>query len=83
MLEDLHTIPNIPTEQNRLLRLHHPSFRDFLLDKARCENRSWVDEKQVHKDLADHCVQFMSDTLKRDICGFQAPGTLAAGVDGG
>jgi NACHT domain len=83
MLEDLHAILNIPTERNRPIRLHHPSFRDFLLDKARCENRFWVDEKQAHEDLADHCVQLMSNTLKQDICGLQAPGTLAAGVDSG
>ena len=47
-LEDLHAILDIPADQNRPLRLHHPSFRDFLLDKDRCGNPNfWVDEKQA------------------------------------
>ena len=36
MLKDLHAILDIPADQTRPLRLHHPSFRDFLLDRERC-----------------------------------------------
>ncbi len=35
-LEDLHAILDILEEQTRPLRLHHPLFCDFLLDKNRC-----------------------------------------------
>lgn len=35
-LDDLHSILNIPEDPTRPIRLHHPSFRDFLLDKSRC-----------------------------------------------
>jgi hypothetical protein len=38
ILEDLHAILDIPENLIRPLRLHHPSFRDFLLDKNRCGN---------------------------------------------
>ena len=31
-LEELHTILHIPEEPSRLIRLHHPLFRDFLLN---------------------------------------------------
>ena len=34
--EDLYTILDVPEDPTRLLRLHHPSFRDFLLNKDRC-----------------------------------------------
>ena len=37
-LEDLYAILDIPEDQTRPLRLHHPSFRDFLLNKDRCGN---------------------------------------------
>ena len=37
-LEDLYTILNIPEDRTRPIRLHHPSFRDFLLDKTRCSD---------------------------------------------
>ena len=33
---DLHAILDIPKDLTRPLRLHHPSFRDFLLNKDRC-----------------------------------------------
>jgi hypothetical protein len=35
-LEDLYAILDIPEDRTRPIRLHHPSFRDFLLDKTRC-----------------------------------------------
>jgi hypothetical protein len=45
-LEDLHAILDIPKDQIRLLRLHHPSFRDFLLEKERCGDLNfWADGK--------------------------------------
>ena len=82
-LEDLHAILDIPADQNRPLRLHHPSFRDFLLDKDRCGNPNfWVDEKQAHQRLAESCMRLMSASLKQDICGQNAPGVLVANVEG-
>ena len=81
-LEDLHAILDIPADQNRPLRLHHPSFRDFLLDKDRCGDPNfWVDEKQAHQRLAESCIRLMSASLKQDICGQNAPGVLVANVE--
>jgi hypothetical protein len=37
-LADLYAVLDIPTGTNRPLRLHHPSFRDFLIDKERCSD---------------------------------------------
>jgi hypothetical protein len=77
----LHAILNVPQNQNHPIRLLHPSFRDFLLDKQRCYDQSfWVDEKQAHRLLADGCIRLMSASLKQDICGVDAPGTLVANV---
>ncbi|PQE23326.1 WD40 YVTN repeat-like-containing domain protein [Rutstroemia sp. NJR-2017a BBW] len=80
-VEDLHAIIDIPEDQNRSLRLHHPSFRDFLLNKERCgDTNFWVDEKQIHQTLAFNCIKLMSTILKQDICGQKAPGTLVTDV---
>ena len=59
-LDDLHAILDIPEDQTRPLRLHHPSFRDFLLNKSRCDDsKFWVNEKQAHRTMAvcasSHC----------------------------
>jgi hypothetical protein len=81
-LEDLHAILDIPQDRARPLRLHHPSFRDFLLNKDRCgDSHFWVDEKQTHWALANNCIQLMSTSLKRDICDLHRPGVLATDIE--
>jgi hypothetical protein len=81
-LEDLHAILDIPKDRIRPLHLHHPSFRDFLLNKNRCsDSEFWVDERQAHRTLANDCIQLMSNSLKQDICGLKAPGVLATNIE--
>jgi hypothetical protein len=79
-LNDLHAILDIPEDSTRPLRMHHPSFRDFLLDEKRC-GRFWVDEKQAHQVLAMRCIQLMSTSLKQDILGIDRPGALVTEVN--
>jgi hypothetical protein len=79
MLKELHAILDVPKDYSQPLCLHHPSFRDFLFSKDRCNNNNfWIDEKQAHAALASKCIQIMLNTLKQDICGVRAPGTLAS-----
>jgi hypothetical protein len=81
-LDDLRSILDIPEDSARPLRLHHPSFRDFLLDKKRCgDSNLQVDEKQAHRALADSCIRLVSTSLKQDICGLSAPGVLVTDVE--
>jgi hypothetical protein len=80
-LDDLHAILDIPENQTRSLSLHHPLFRDFLLDKDKCtDSRFWVDEKKTNGALANSCLELMSKKLRSDICSLRSPGTLAAEV---
>lgn len=82
-LDDLHSVLDIPKAQELPIRLLHPSLRDFLLTKERCQDpRLWVGEKQVHWDLAKSCLQLMSNSLKKDICDLRSPGALASQVNG-
>jgi hypothetical protein len=81
MLKELHAILDIPKGHSQPLRLHHPSFRDFLFSKDRCVDVNfWVDDKQAHAALAANCIQLMSSMLKKDICSMKAPGTLSAAM---
>jgi hypothetical protein len=76
-LNDLHAILDIPEDSTHPLRLHHPSFRDFLLDRKRCEDLHFeMDEKKVHRKLATQCIQLMSGSLNQDVCGSGRPGAL-------
>ena len=80
-LHDLHSILDIPKDWFRPLRLHHPSFRDFLLNKDRCGKHFYVDERQTHQTLADNCIRLMSTSLTKDICGVALPYTLVTDVE--
>jgi hypothetical protein len=48
-IAELHSILDIPENHNQPLRLHHDSFRSFLLDGNRCRERAIiVNEQQAH-----------------------------------
>lgn len=81
ILQQLQAVLDVPDALDLPIRLLHPSFRDFLLDKSRCSDiHFWIDETQAHRTLADDCIRLMSNCLKQDICGQEAPGTLMADV---
>ncbi|KAF2183651.1 putative WD-repeat protein [Zopfia rhizophila CBS 207.26] len=78
---DLHAILDIPNDGDLPIRLHHPSFRDFLVNRKRCNDlRFWVNERKAHRLLADYCIDLMSMELKRDTCDLQEPGIIARDV---
>ena len=80
-LYGLHSVLDIPTDREGLIRLIHPSFRDFLLNKDRCSDlRFWVAEEAAHKDLFLSCLRLLSSKLRRDICNLRHLGTLASEV---
>ena len=75
MLNCLHSVLDVPEQENRLIRLLHPSFRDFLLDPARCLNSTFsVDAEDAHGYLFSCCLQLMSCHLRRNMCNLQRPG---------
>jgi hypothetical protein len=81
-LEDLHAILDIPKQNSRAIRLHHPSFRDFILSKDKCSDTQFrVNEEHAHSALANACIQLLSTTLKRDICSLHYPGALRKDVE--
>jgi hypothetical protein len=78
----LYSVLNIPQNPDQPIQLLHPSFCDFLLDKQRCHDQSfWVGESQAHQKLSNNCIRLMSETLKKDICEMNAPGSLATSVE--
>jgi NACHT domain len=79
ILSNLHSVLEAPENNVYPIRLLHPSLRDFLLAKERCQ-QLWVDEKQIHLDLTKNCLRLMSNRLKRDICGLHNPGAFMTDV---
>ena len=80
-LSSLHSLLNIPDDPGIPIRLLHPSFRDFLLDRTRCQDvHFWIDREITNKDLATSCLRLLSDTLERDMCDLKEPGTMVLDV---
>ncbi|KAK7928759.1 hypothetical protein PG985_005757 [Apiospora marii] len=78
----LHSVLSIPDSSEQPIRLLHLSFRDFLLDPEKREsNQFWIDEKEVHRQLATECLRVMNSSLRTDICQVQAPGTTLSEID--
>jgi hypothetical protein len=82
LLTHLHSVLDVPKQDNMLIRLLHPSFRDFLLDSTRCLNDQLsIDGPTIHRYLLDCCLQIMANHLRRpDICNLQQPGTRVCDV---
>jgi hypothetical protein len=81
VLRYLYSVLDAPEKENSPIRLLHPSFRDFLLDKRRSgDAQFWIDERKAHENLYNRCMQLMSTSLKRDICGLKSPGEMANNV---
>jgi hypothetical protein len=82
VLRYLNSVLDVPETQNSHIRLLHPSFRDFLLDKQRCQDMQfWVNERLAHENLYARCMQLMSACLRRNICDLKSPGELASSIE--
>lgn len=80
-LERLGAILDIREERHSPVRLHHPSFRDFLLNQNRCTDKRFVvDETKAHADLACYCMDVLSSELRRNMCDIRQPGRLIKDV---
>ncbi|EPQ54156.1 WD40 repeat-like protein, partial [Gloeophyllum trabeum ATCC 11539] len=58
-----------PSDRSTPIRIFHPSFRDFLLNRERCMDVQFaISEAEIHGQLAGDCLAIMINSLKRDIC---------------
>ena len=73
-LGSLQSVLNIPSDTKQPIRLLHPSFRDFLLDKTRCRQECFhIQSEIVHADLAICCLDALCKGLRRDVCDLKSP----------
>jgi NACHT domain len=83
ILKEVQAVLDVPDSIDMPIRMLHPSFRDFLLNKKRCSDLNfWIDERQAHHKLLDHCIRLLSKSLRQDVCRQGAPGAVVASVEG-
>jgi hypothetical protein len=81
-LANLHSVVIVPDDDTRTIRLHHPSFFDFITSPLRCRNRNFVvDLENQHTLLARACFQAMKG-LHQDICRVENPTIMNSEVHG-
>jgi hypothetical protein len=55
--------------QQPIVRVLHPSFADFLLDRSRCGRDVWFFDPSVHhRYLAVRCLEHLTKILKTNMC---------------
>ncbi|KAB8257696.1 WD40-repeat-containing domain protein [Aspergillus pseudonomiae] len=82
LMEHLYSVLEMPQGDHGPIQLLHLSFRDFLLASQRCkDSHFWIDEKQSHRNLYQHCLKVMSNTLRRDICCLEEPGIHVTDIE--
>lgn len=73
-LEVLGSVLDVSSDRTKPIRLLHPSFRDFLLEGARCEDRTLhIDKVAVHTNLVVRCLSVICEGLRRNVCNLEAP----------
>ncbi|ETS76354.1 hypothetical protein PFICI_11741 [Pestalotiopsis fici W106-1] len=81
ILRSFHSVLDVPEEATKPIRLLHPSFRDFLLDRSRCKAEPFsINAEEIHRLLLGNCLRLMKFHLKRNICNLNHPGVRARDV---
>ncbi|KAI9694181.1 MAG: hypothetical protein M1822_003452 [Bathelium mastoideum] len=82
ILDLLHSVLDVPADIDSPIRLHHLSFRDFLLDESQHGHcRFWINERVAHDMLATHCMRIMSIHLRENLCELKHRGILRSQID--
>jgi hypothetical protein len=81
-LQELHSIFAIPDDVHQPIRLHHASFREFVMDPYRCSDVCFlVDGSQRHKTLAERSLSLVAEHLHQDICDLRDPRAQLSEID--
>ena len=70
-LTPFHSVIHIPSGSHGHISIFHASFREFIVDPARCRDGHHIDACQGHELLTVRCLQLMNRSLRRNICGLR------------
>ena len=68
-LHFLHSLLDVPDNEDDPIRVFHPSFIHFLSDRTRCKDERFLsDASAQHRDILLSCLDLMKERLKKNIC---------------
>ena len=70
-LSPFHSVIHVPSGSHGYISIFHASFREFIVDPARCVDGYHVDACQGHKLLTVRCLQLMNKSLRRNMCSLR------------
>ena len=70
-LSPFHSVIHVPSGSHGHISIFHASFREFIIDPARCGDGHHVDACQGHESLTVRCLQLMNKSLRRNMCGLR------------
>ena len=78
-LSPFHSVIHVPSGRDGHISIFHASFREFIIDPARCGDGYHVDADKGHKLLTLRCLGLLNKSLRRNICNLREGrfGTLA------
>jgi hypothetical protein len=70
----VHSLTSVLADSTSVVRVFHPSFREFVIDAARCtDDRLRVAPAVDHGIIALRCLELMNQNLRYDICDLRDP----------
>ncbi|KAG5823866.1 hypothetical protein H9Q74_006016 [Fusarium xylarioides] len=71
-----------PVDDSSPVKVAHKSFNDFILE-TESSKTGWLtsDERDLHKYLAERCIECLREGLHQNICQLQGPGTLQMDIE--
>ncbi|KAJ5979809.1 hypothetical protein N7481_007107 [Penicillium waksmanii] len=78
ILSVLNSVINVEENNNELIRILHPSFREYLLDAKRCTNNSYsILADDTHGYILTRCFDLLMSQLQRNPLRITQPGAKA------
>jgi hypothetical protein len=72
---------DVPNHTLTAVRVFHPSFRDFILDRPQAHPNFCIDIPTHHSDIANRCLEVLNTHLRQNICDIASPSIANSDVD--
>ena len=69
-LSPFRSVIHVPSDSSGHISIFHASFREFIVDRARCRAGYHIDAHKGHSMLTVKCLQLLNRSLRRNICNF-------------
>ncbi|TDL14776.1 hypothetical protein BD410DRAFT_167284 [Rickenella mellea] len=81
VIETMQSVLYVDKNNKNVIRVCHPSFADYLTNKSKCALDFYINEKDRNAEIAEKCLNIMSEKLKFNICNLESSYVLNKDLD--